>query len=410
MRRSIPFAASCAALLALSACQDAATPVSAPEPAPAATAAVQLDSGYVMRDGTPIRVVFEVQDGRAVFEGDIDLGPAAEIPRSVDELRRRSRPDGGGPQLGVVTTSSSHRWGSGVVPWVIESNVPNQTRITSALASIEREVFGVDFVPRTSQGSYIVFRRTTDPSICGRSPVGRQGGGQVVLINDLCGVRTAIHETLHSLGFWHEQSRCDRDSYVEILYNNIEAGRSDQFDRHCSGAASIFAYDEGSIMHYPSNAFGRIVNGVRLQTIRSRRGLDHLMGQATTMSWQDIRTAVWMYPTAPVISPINWQNTQPVLSWKSTRAGSYDVYLVVEEWWRHPYDGSGTGSWRTLVGSTSDTTFVDRTNPNTGVYSCETSRDMYEQRYETYFYEVQAMYGYGVSRTSARVGAAVARC
>jgi hypothetical protein len=86
------------------------------------------------------------------------------------------------------------------------------------------------------------------------------------------------------------------------------------------------------------------------------------------------------------------------------------VYLVIEEWWRHPYDGEGTGSWRTLVGTTTDTTFVDRTNPKTGEYFCDTSRDMYEQRQETYHYEVVAVFDYGVFRTSPRVGAAVARC
>lgn len=408
MRRFLPLAACCAALLALSACQDADTPVSAPG-SPAAAVSAPLDSGYVMRDGAPFRVVFEVRDGRALFEGDIDLGPAAEIARSVDELRRRSR--AGGPRLGVVTgTGSSLRWGGGVVPWVIESNVPNQTRITSAIANIEREVFGLDFVPRTTQGSYVVFRRTTESGICGRSPIGRQGGGQVVLIHDTCGVGTAMHEILHSLGFWHEQGRCDRDTYVEILYGNIESGRSDQFDKHCSGAASVFAYDEGSIMHYSSTAFGRVVNGVRLQTIRSRRGLDHLMGQRSALSSQDIRTAVWMYPTTPAISPVNWQNAYPTLSWRSTRAPTYDVYLVVEESWRHVYDGSGTSSWRTRVGATTDTTFVDWTNPTTGVYSCDTSRDIYEDRYESYFYQVVAVYGYGVVRTSPRVGAAVARC
>jgi hypothetical protein len=240
--------------------------------------------------------------------------------------------------------------------------------------------------------------------------VGREGGGQVVLIKDGCGVGSVSHEILHSLGFWHEQSRCDRDSYVEILYNNIQSGFSSNFDKQCLGTANVFPYDEGSIMHYSPYAFGKVVGTTTQQTIRSRRGLDHLMGQRSGLSTQDIRTAVWMYPTTPVISPINWQNAQPTLSWRSTRAASYEVYLVVDEWWRHPYDGTGTSSRRSLVGTTSDTTFVDRVNPRTGVYSCDTSRDMYEQRYEDYFYEVVAVFGYGVVRTSPRVGAAVARC
>ena len=37
----------------------------------------------------------------------------------------------------------------------------------------------------------------------------------------------ALHELLHALGFAHEQTRPDRDTYVRVYYENIQAGLID---------------------------------------------------------------------------------------------------------------------------------------------------------------------------------------
>lgn len=34
-----------------------------------------------------------------------------------------------------------------------------------------------------------------------------------------------VHELLHAVGLYHEQSRFDRNSYVTVNYNNIAAGK-----------------------------------------------------------------------------------------------------------------------------------------------------------------------------------------
>ena len=62
------------------------------------------------------------------------------------------------------------------------------------------------------------------------SHVGRTGGAQPVSLGRGCvHVGIAIHELMHAAGFWHEQSRADRDEHIMIMYDNIADGMSHNF-------------------------------------------------------------------------------------------------------------------------------------------------------------------------------------
>uniref|UniRef100_A0A3B4T2F6 Metalloendopeptidase n=1 Tax=Seriola dumerili TaxID=41447 RepID=A0A3B4T2F6_SERDU len=68
---------------------------------------------------------------------------------------------------------------------------------------------------------------------------------------------TVEHEFLHALGFWHEQSRADRDDYVNIIWDRIETGKEHNFKKNNDTVSSALGvpYDYGSVMHYSKTSF-----------------------------------------------------------------------------------------------------------------------------------------------------------
>lgn len=277
-----------AALCTLAACNDdAVAPTAAPTAGLRSTA-----EGYATRgetrtgwirggNGEVMKITFEVQHGRAVWEGDIDLGPVESIATSPEQLR-------GGDNHGVIIDGSTRRWPGGVVPYVIASNLPSTSRVTNAIAHIEANTGIVDFVPRTNQSAYVIIRPGSGCS----SSVGRTGSVQYVNLADGCSTGNTIHELLHALGMFHEQTRCDRDGFVAIHLENVTSGYEGNFTKQCTNATDVSSYAEGSIMHYGATAFSK--NG--LPTIVSLRGLDSQMGQRSGMNSTDISTVNYMYP------------------------------------------------------------------------------------------------------------------
>ena len=51
-----------------------------------------------------------------------------------------------------------------------------------------------------------------------------------------------MHEILHALGFYHEQSRLDRDDFVQIRFENIRSGLENNFQKYDVGQADTLGF------------------------------------------------------------------------------------------------------------------------------------------------------------------------
>ena len=78
---------------------------------------------------------------------------------------------------------------------------------------------------------------------------------KIQLKYDFAGV--IMHELMHAVGFWHEQSRADRDDYVTINWDNIKPGHGGNFKKYSLDKIQHLGadYDYCSLMHYKASYF-----------------------------------------------------------------------------------------------------------------------------------------------------------
>ena len=214
-------------------------------------------------------------DGRAIFEGDIiltDLGP--EFNPALE---------------GVAITGEIFRWPNSTVAFRIDAGLPNPERVNDAIAHWEAHT-NLRFKVRTTEVDFVSFV----PGGGCSANVGRQGGEQFVTLGPGCTTGNAIHEIGHTIGLWHEQSREDRDHFIEIVFDNIQEDFRHNFDQHITDGDDIGDYDYGSIMHYPAQAFA--IDPAE-PTLRTPHG--EPIGQRTGLSAGDIAAANALYPNPP---------------------------------------------------------------------------------------------------------------
>lgn len=241
-------------------------------------------------------VQYEVVDGMAVMEGDIMLGPSGHLPFRYG-LPWASSSDA---KSAVATNDRSHLWPRAEIPFVIDGTVGPQARDYIQWAIAHLSTTELRLRPRTvADRDYVVFNASG--SGCS-SYLGRIGGPQEVQVAD-CGRGSVVHELLHAAGFYHEQSRGDRDQFVTIHWNEISPGYRSAFEKRDNNGQDIGSYDYGSIMHYPRDGFSMTGRPTISTTVPGVT-----IGQRDGLSAQDRAAITFLYgggalPTWPSWPP-----------------------------------------------------------------------------------------------------------
>lgn len=157
------------------------------------------------------------------------------------------------------------RWKNATVPYHISHKYSPFDRQTIQTAIYTLSLMTcVNFIPYDGEAEdYLLIWPVQEPAGCW-SFIGRTGGQQVLSLQPpdengpkcLGGPGKAIHEILHALGIFHEQSRADRDDHVHLFPEHVVSPFLHNFDKQSlKNTTYEFEYDYDSIMHYGTHFF-----------------------------------------------------------------------------------------------------------------------------------------------------------
>ncbi|XP_015906299.1 astacin-like metalloprotease toxin 5 isoform X1 [Parasteatoda tepidariorum] len=164
-----------------------------------------------------------------------------------------------------------HRvWPNGKIPYIIDPALKEkEPQIKEAMKHYADKTC-IRFVPRTDERQYVKI-------FAGRgcySHVGKTLGEQPLSLGAGCfKMGTLLHEMGHTVGFFHEHSRSDRDDYLNIHYENIQKGMEDQFVKLRPKQNQLLSpFDFDSVMLYGETVFSKShYDGLKTMTAKDGR-------------------------------------------------------------------------------------------------------------------------------------------
>jgi len=164
---------------------------------------------------------------------------------------------------------ATQKWTNNIIPYEYDSRTgwtqDYKDMINNAINEIQGQTC-IRFKPRTNEQNYLIIYKGSGCS----SHVGMYGGSQYVSLAEVgCWYHgTIVHEFLHAVGLWHEQSRYDRDDFISVRLENVVNNMGFNFDLKTPNETSTYGvpYNYDSVMHYGKDAFSK--NGeITLETL-----------------------------------------------------------------------------------------------------------------------------------------------